>query len=63
MTPDPSTPDGPDAPGIDSEPSRPDPTRPPEKPTERYHATVRLIRSRLADGERNRSLPWWKFRS
>ena len=63
MTFEPLLPDGPAAPGIEPAPTRSDDERRPENPTERYSATVRLIRSRLADEARTRSRPWWKFLS
>ncbi len=33
----------------------------PDIPSRRYDATLRLIRSRLADEQRGKPKPWWKL--
>jgi hypothetical protein len=35
---------------------------PSESSSNRYDATIRLIRSRLADAARARAKPWWKLK-
>ena len=46
----------------DATPSSPPDPAGPDIPSRRYDATLRLIRSRLADEAKAKPKPWWKLK-